>query len=82
MSEMHAQARATPHTRAEIKESPASLVALAETYNISVATARKCKDTWWLRRLVTPTAQAQHDAYAWARGDHGRTAPFDFARAG
>jgi hypothetical protein len=41
MSEVHAQARATPHTRAEIKDSPASLVALAETYNISVATARK-----------------------------------------
>ena len=40
---MHAQARTTPRTRAEIKESPASLVALAETYNISVATARKWK---------------------------------------
>jgi len=38
---VHAQARTTPRTRAEIKDSPASLVALAETYNISVATARK-----------------------------------------
>ena len=43
MSEVHAQARTTPRTRAEIKDSPASLVALAETYNISVATARKWK---------------------------------------
>ena len=40
---MHAQARTTPRTRAEIKDSPASLVALAETYNIGVATARKRK---------------------------------------
>ena len=41
MSEVHAQARTTPRTQAEIKESPASLVDLAERYNISRATARK-----------------------------------------
>ena len=43
MSEVHAQARTTPHTRAEIKESSASLAELAERYNISRATARKWK---------------------------------------
>ena len=43
MSEVHAQARTTPRTRAEIKASSASLVGLAERYNISVATARKWK---------------------------------------
>ena len=43
MSEVHAQARTTPRTRAEIKESSASLAELAERYNISRATARKWK---------------------------------------
>ena len=43
MSEVHAQARTTPRTRAEIKESSASLVELADIYNISLATARKWK---------------------------------------
>jgi transposase InsO family protein len=44
MSEVHAQARTTPKTRAEIKASTASLVELAERYNISKATARKWKN--------------------------------------
>ena len=44
MSEVHAQARTTPRTRAEIKESKATLVELAERYNISKATARKWKN--------------------------------------
>lgn len=43
MSQVHSQARTTPRTRAEIKESSASLVDLAERYNISLATARKWK---------------------------------------
>ena len=43
MSEVHAQARTTPRTRAEIKKSSASLVELADIYNISLATARKWK---------------------------------------
>ena len=43
MSQVHSQARTTPRTRAEIKESSASLSALAERYNISLATARKWK---------------------------------------
>ena len=36
-------ARTTPRTRAEIKNSTASLLELAKRYNISVATARKWK---------------------------------------
>ena len=43
MSEVHAQARTTSRTRAEIKKSSASLAELAERYNISRATARKWK---------------------------------------
>ena len=43
MSQVHSQARTTPRTRAEIKESSASLVDLAERYNISRSTARKWK---------------------------------------
>ena len=43
VSEVHAQARTTPRTRAEIKSSSASLSELAERYNISIATARKWK---------------------------------------
>jgi len=43
MSRVHPQARTTPRTRAEIKNSAASLVELAERYNVSKATARKWK---------------------------------------
>lgn len=43
MSQVHAQARTTPRTRAEIKASSATLVELAKLYNISKATARKWK---------------------------------------
>ena len=43
MSQVHAQARTTPRTRAEIKASSAPLGELAERYNISRATARKWK---------------------------------------
>jgi transposase InsO family protein len=43
MSQVHAQARTTPRTRAEIKASSATLVELAERYNISKATVRKWK---------------------------------------
>lgn len=43
MSQVHAQARTTPRTRTEIKESAATLVELAERYNISLSTARKWK---------------------------------------
>jgi transposase-like protein len=39
-----AQARTTPRTRAEIKESTATLVELAQRHNISKATARKWKN--------------------------------------
>lgn len=43
MSEVHMQARTTPRTRAEIKASSASLVELAERYNVSRATIAKWK---------------------------------------
>ncbi len=43
MSEVHAQARTTPRTRAEIKASTESVAKLAERYDISRATARKWK---------------------------------------
>ena len=43
MSQVHAQARITPRTRAEIKASSMPLVALAERYAISRATAAKRK---------------------------------------
>ena len=43
MSQVHAQARTTPSTRAEIKASSATLVELAERYNISRATVAKWK---------------------------------------
>ena len=46
MSQVHPRARTTPRTRVEIKASAASaasLTALAERYNITVATARKWK---------------------------------------
>ena len=43
MSQVHAQARTTPRTRAEIKASSASVIELAERYNISRATAAKWK---------------------------------------
>ena len=41
MNQVHAQARTTPRTRTEIKDSPAILVELTERYNISLPTARK-----------------------------------------
>jgi transposase InsO family protein len=44
MSRVHPLARTTPRTRTEIKTSSASLVAVAERYNITVATARKWKN--------------------------------------
>lgn len=43
MSHVHLQARTTPRTRAEIKESAAPLTELAERYNVTVATVRKWK---------------------------------------
>ena len=43
MSQVHPLARTTPRTRAEIHASSASIPALAQRYNISVATARKWK---------------------------------------
>ena len=43
MSEVHAQARTTPRTRAEINASSATVAELAERYNISLATVRKWK---------------------------------------
>ena len=43
MSQVHAQARTTPRTRAEIKASSASLAELAERFNITRATAAKWK---------------------------------------
>ena len=43
MSQVHPCARTTPRTRAEINASPAGATALAWRYNITVATARKCK---------------------------------------
>jgi transposase InsO family protein len=43
MSQVHPLARTTPRTRAEIKASSASLAAVAERYNITLATARKWK---------------------------------------
>jgi transposase InsO family protein len=43
MSRVHAQARTTPRTRSEIKESTATVVELTQKYNISKATARKWK---------------------------------------
>ena len=41
MSQVHPLARTTPRTRSEIKASSESLTAVAERYNITVATARK-----------------------------------------
>ena len=43
MSQVHPMARTTPRTRTEIKASPGSLSAVANRYNITVATARKWK---------------------------------------
>ena len=43
MSQVHAQARTTPRTRAEIRASSATLNELAERYNISRATVLKWK---------------------------------------
>lgn len=43
MSQIHPQARATPCTRAEIRESATPLTELTERYNVTVATVRKRK---------------------------------------
>ena len=43
MSQVHPLARTTPRTRTEIKASSMPVTALAERYNITVATARKWK---------------------------------------
>jgi transposase InsO family protein len=43
VSKVHAQARTTPRTRAEIKESSETLAAIAARYNIGRDTARKWK---------------------------------------
>ena len=43
MSQVHPQARTTPRTRAEIRDSKATLTELSDQYNITVATARKWK---------------------------------------
>ena len=43
MSEVHLLARTTPRVRAEIRNSAIGVTALADLYNISVATARKWK---------------------------------------
>ena len=43
MSQVHPCARTTPRTRAEINASSAGITALADLYNITVATARKWK---------------------------------------
>jgi hypothetical protein len=44
MSQIHPCARTTPRTRAEINASPTGVVALVGMYNITTATARKCKE--------------------------------------
>lgn len=43
MSQVHPRARTTPLTRQEIKSSKVPLTELAGRYNITLATARKCK---------------------------------------
>jgi|GEM_PF-1382295 hypothetical protein len=66
MNEVHAQARTTAHTRAEIKESPASLVALAETNNINPDVSRsgldRCLRCHGVGNLRDLQAQALVDA--------------------
>ena len=44
MSMVHPMARTTPRTRAEIHESKAPLTEVSQTYNISLATARKWRN--------------------------------------
>ena len=56
MSQVHAQARTTPRTRAEIKASSAPLVELAERYNISRATAA----TWKGRKTPQDLSNRPH----------------------
>ena len=65
MSEVHAQARTTPRTRAEIKESSASLAELAERYNISRATARK----WRGRETAQDLSHRPHQLTAQHHAD-------------
>ena len=56
MSQVHAQARTTPLTRAEIKASSASQRELARTYNVSVQTVRK----WQGREHVQDLSHRPH----------------------
>ena len=57
MSQVHPLARTTPRVRAEIRNSNAGVTALAELYNISVATARK----WKGREDVLDRSHRAHD---------------------
>ena len=57
MSQVHPLARTTPRTRTEIKNSCASATALAQLYNISLATARK----WKKRDDVLDRSHRAHD---------------------
>lgn len=57
MSQVHPLARTTPRVRAEISAFNASATALAEIYNISVATARK----WKGRDDVLDRSHRAHD---------------------
>ncbi len=57
MSQAHPLARTTPRTRSEIRNSDASATALAQLYNISVATARK----WKKRDDVLDRTHRAHD---------------------
>lgn len=78
MSEVHAQARTTPRTRAEIKNSTASLLELAKRYNISVATARNTQVETARQPggFIPSPAQALHHADSGTRGDcRGRAKP-------
>lgn len=82
MSQVHAQARTTPRTRAEIKASSASLAELAERFNITRATAAKWKGRETPHDLSHPPAQAQHDVGARRRGYCRGVAAHALAAAG
>jgi len=56
MSEVHAQARTTPRIRAEIKDSKASVQALALRYNVTAPTIRK----WQARGDVQDLSHRPH----------------------
>ena len=57
MNEIHPLARTTPRVRAEIRNSAIGVTALADLYNISVATARK----WKGRDDVLDRSHRAHD---------------------